>query len=61
MVLRDLQNDVASKIKEQQKVELSNSIKEIEQLESLLARLTIVGQDDISRSPLNCLTHMDIQ
>ena len=45
MVLRDLQNDVASKIKEQQKVELSNSIKEIEQLELLITRLTIVGQD----------------
>lgn len=45
MVLRDLQNDVASKIKEQQKVELSNSIKEIEQLELLINRLTIVGQD----------------
>jgi len=44
-VLRDLQNDVASKIKEQQKVELSNSIKEIEQLELLIARLTIVDQD----------------
>ena len=46
MVLRDLQNDVASKINEQQTVELSNSIKEIEQLESLINRLTIVDQDD---------------
>mgnify|MGYP001409050279 FL=1 len=45
MVLRDLQNDVASKIREQKKVKLSNSIKEIEQLESLITRLTIVGQD----------------
>ena len=44
MVLRDLQNDVASKIREQKKVKLSNSIKEIEQLESLITRLTIVGQ-----------------
>ena len=45
MVLRDLQNDVASKIKEQKKVELSNSIREIEQLELLIKRLTTVGQD----------------
>ena len=45
IVLRDLQNDVAIKIKEQQKVELSNSIREIEQLELLIKRLTTVGQD----------------
>jgi C4-type Zn-finger protein len=45
MVLRDLQNDISAKLNETETTTLTESIQEIEQLESLLNRLTRVGQD----------------
>ena len=45
MVLRDLQNDISAKLNETETTTLTESINEIEQLESLLNRLTRVGQD----------------
>tara|TARA_B100001113_G_scaffold96672_1_gene77608 strand:+ start:171 stop:803 length:633 start_codon:yes stop_codon:yes gene_type:complete len=46
MVLRDLQNEVSAKLSETQTASLSSSIKEIEELESLIRRLTGIGQDN---------------
>jgi C4-type Zn-finger protein len=46
MVLRDLQNDISAKLNETETTTLTESIQEIEQLESLLNRLTRVGQDN---------------
>ena len=45
MVLRDLQNEVSAKLSETQTASLSSSIKEIEELELLISRLTGIGQD----------------
>ena len=44
MVLRDLQNDISAKLNEAETTTLTESIQEIEQLESLLNRLTRVGK-----------------
>ena len=46
MVLRDLKNEITTKLNDTETVNLSSSLKEIEQLESLLNRLTRIGQDD---------------
>ena len=43
MVLRDLQNDVSTKIMEDQNPELIQTVDEISQLEGILARLTDIG------------------
>ena len=45
MVLRDLQNDISAKLNETETTTLTESMQEIEQLESLLNRLTRVGKD----------------
>ena len=43
MVLRDLQNDVSTKIMEDQTPELLQTVDEISQLEGILTRLTDIG------------------
>ena len=45
MVLRDLQNDISAKLNETETTTLTESMQEIEQLESLINRLTRVGKD----------------
>ena len=45
MVLRDLQNDISAKLNETETSTLTESMQEIEQLESLVNRLTRVGKD----------------
>ena len=55
MVLRDLQNEISAKLIDTETVNLDSSLKEIEQLESLLDRLTRIGQDDCQPFTLELL------
>ena len=45
MVLRDLQNDVSSKLIENESTELGQTIKEINQLEEIIETLSNIGSE----------------
>ena len=45
MVMRDLQNDVAASLVENQSIDLSETMKEINQLEAIMNRLTNIGEE----------------
>ena len=44
MVMRDLQNDVSASLVENQSIDLSETMKEINQLEAIMNRLTNIGE-----------------
>ena len=46
MVLRDLQNDVSSKLIENESTELGQTIKEINQLEEIIETLSNIGSEE---------------
>ena len=45
MVLRDLQNDVSSKLIENESTELGQTVKEINQLEEIIEKLSNIGSE----------------
>ena len=55
MVLRDLQNEISAKLVDTETVNLDSSLEEIQQLESLLNRLTRIGQNDCQPFTLELL------
>ena len=55
MVMRDLQNDVSASLIENQSIDLSETMKEINQLEAIMNRLTYIGEEGFEPFTLELL------
>ena len=55
MVLRDLQNDVSSKLTEDQGIDLSQTVAEIRQLEEIITQLTTIDGENSNPFTLELL------